>query len=97
MWTTETHDPSFRRRVVRWDTRWLGLISFSISSTMFRESAGRIGTKHGTTQGKDKHWRKSRPCIDTDVLTKARCSEDNKHAGNEREPLVKTFRSHYHT
>lgn len=34
---------------------------------------------------------KSRPCIDTDVLTKARCSEDNKHAGDEKGLLVKNW------
>lgn len=41
--------------------------------------------------GKTNTGEKSRPCIDTDVLTKARCSEDeNKHAGDEKEPLVQT-------
>lgn len=40
MWTTETRDPNLRLRLVRWNTRWLALISFSISSIQFIESEG---------------------------------------------------------
>lgn len=34
--------------------------------------------------------KKSLPCTGTDVLAKARCSEDSKHAGDEKGLLVKT-------
>lgn len=53
------------------------------------------GGKGGQDQAQDgaeerQTLEKSRPCIDTDVLAKARCSEDKKHAGDKKETLVKT-------
>lgn len=39
----------------------------------------RSGSSSRTEQRKNKDERKSRPCIVTDVLAKARC-EDDKHA-----------------
>lgn len=58
---------------------------------MSTESGGRIRTKHRAEQRERDTLEKSGPCIETDVLTEARCSEDNKHVGDKREPLVKTL------
>lgn len=62
VWTTETHDPSLRLRVVRWNTRWLGLISFSISSIMFIESEG-AGSSTGQSGGKTSAGEKVGPAF----------------------------------
>lgn len=52
VWTTETHDPRLLLRVVRWNTRWVGLISFSISSIMFIESV--LGGGRDQDQAQDR-------------------------------------------
>lgn len=59
---------------------------------MFTESGGRSGS---SIRGETNTGEKVSPALIQ--LTKARCSEDNKHAGDEKEPSVKTFHSHYHT
>jgi len=43
VWTPEPHDASLWLKVVRQNTAWLGLISFSISSVIFRVCARRAG------------------------------------------------------
>lgn len=56
---------------------------------MFRKSEGQ-DQDHAQDRAEERQTlEKSQSCIDTDVLAKARCSEDNKHAG-DKELLVKT-------
>lgn len=96
VWTTETHDPNLWLRLVRWSTRWLGLISFSISSVMLRESdqdqaAGQRG-------GKTKTGEKVGPALLQMCSLRQGASRTISMLESREEPRSKlVFRSHYHT
>ena len=74
VWTPEPHDASLWLKVVRQNTAWLGLISFSISSVIFRVCARRAGwwgggrMQHSTKQRKDKHRGRYRCAYEGKVL-----------------------------
>lgn len=66
-------------------------LSCSMSGVRFIVCVQRRGG--GQDGGKTNSGGKSRPCIDTDVLAKAKCSMDpkkEKHAGDKQKPWSNT-------